>query len=814
MKFKEGPMRLIKCYIENFGLLRTTEFNFSKGLNCCISENGTGKTTLTAFIEAMLYGIGDSRRQSLDENPRRKYYPWQGGRFGGSLTIEAGKKKYTIERSFGTRPADDTFRLIETDSGKVSYDYGDDIGEKLFGIDRDGFLRTVFLSEKNVQGKNDNKSISAKLSDLVGVDGDVGGIDDAIKLLEERRRFYFKKGNTGEIANVKERINECQRSIDAISRFEKDAEEKEARLKELIAEKDRLNLLEKEQRLKLERISKQKERSTHEERYAQMLASLETEKKRFEEVSSFFAKGIPSTAHIDGARDAYMESERLKNEALAESGNEEYVALGEFFRSSTSFVEIADAERSAEIAENKDRELTAIKNGFDKSAIEMRSLFSDKVPKRDELDRMKKAAKGGFSPVKALIALLGLAVFTAGILIGETHGGIIAAVGAVVAIIFLVLSLKNGKSKEVLSFIRQYGECDCSGVKAALEKLEQNLNRYEQLAVERESALKSADEEYSEHTLRVCTFLEKFPVTEADSMLDAVRTVKQKYTRYYALAQADETKESSKVAKLERSEALAKSVREFLAYFPIKTNDPFGEIREKLIDYNYLKTSVARLERDCDVFAVQYGVTGKISASDSNEEIAAIASINEIGERLKALSAEYALVEREVNIARAEIEKKDEYEMAKEELDELHAKHVESLEIIKKTSICLKEACDNITSKYLGKTKEKFEEYSKLIAGVEGDYTINTSFELAKTERGESHGIESYSRGTRDLYSLGLRLALVDALYENETPFIILDDPFVALDDAKLERAKTTIKSLGKTKQILYFTCSKSREIV
>ena len=62
-------MRLIKCYIENFGLLHTTEFNFNKGLNCCISENGTGKTTLTAFIEAMLYGIGEGRKQSLDENP-------------------------------------------------------------------------------------------------------------------------------------------------------------------------------------------------------------------------------------------------------------------------------------------------------------------------------------------------------------------------------------------------------------------------------------------------------------------------------------------------------------------------------------------------------------------------------------------------------------------------------------------------------------------------------------------------------------------------------------------------------------------------
>ena len=134
-------MRLISCYIENFGLIHAAEFNFSKGLNCCISENGTGKTTLTSFIEAMLYGIGDTRKQALDENPRKKYMPWQGGKFGGSLTIEAGKKKYVIERTFGQKAADDTFRLIDAESGRISDDYGEDIGERLFGIDRDGFLR-------------------------------------------------------------------------------------------------------------------------------------------------------------------------------------------------------------------------------------------------------------------------------------------------------------------------------------------------------------------------------------------------------------------------------------------------------------------------------------------------------------------------------------------------------------------------------------------------------------------------------------------------------------------------------------------------
>ena len=807
-------MKLISCYIENFGLLHTTKFNFSKGLNCCISDNGTGKTTLTAFIEAMLYGIGDSRRQALDENPRKKYMPWQGGRFGGSLTLEVGKKKYTIERSFGARPADDIFKLIEADSGKVSTDYGENIGEELFGIDRDGFLRTVFLSEKNLQGKNDNKSISAKLSDLVGVDGDVGEFDDAIKLLDEKRKFYFKKGNTGEISNVKERINECQRKIDAIFDLETEALKKEEKLRALREEKEKLLMLEKAEKGKLAAINKQRENITNEERYISMLDTLKKEKELFEDAKNFFKAGLPTTESIDAARDAYVEADRLKKEALAEKGNEEYVELGEFFKNGTSFAEISDIERSAEIAEEKARESRAINNEADEISIKMRRIFRDKPPKKEDVERFEQLAQNGTNKRKIVLAAIGIALLIGGIAVGNVYGYIASAIGVVVSVISIFTGKNTAKSKELLSFIREYGDDSDTDTKASIDKIRTNLARYEDLKEERTRRLEALAEEHSNHVLKVLEFLGKFPNTGADTALHAVKDIKRRYTQYYALGQAGEAEASGKLEKLKKSENLASAVRSFLKNFPTVTDSPFAEIRDRLSDYNYRKGNIVKLERECDEFAVKYNVTGKISADHMEAETAVNATLTEIGERAKALTAEYALLERELNIAEAEIDKKDEYEMAKSELEELLKKHVDSLDVIKKTALYLQEASDNITSKYLGKTKTKFLEYSKMIAGVDGEYTLNTSFELSKTERGESHGIESYSRGTRDLYALGLRLALLDALYDKESPFIILDDPFIALDDAKLERAKEMLKAIGKTKQILYFTCSKAREIV
>ena len=70
-----------------------------------------------------------------------------------------------------------------------------------------------------------------------------------------------------------------------------------------------------------------------------------------------------------------------------------------------------------------------------------------------------------------------------------------------------------------------------------------------------------------------------------------------------------------------------------------------------------------------------------------------------------------------------------------------------------------------------------------------------------------------YSRGYQTIISLCMRLALIDCLYPNEKPFVILDDPFVNFDDEKLEICKSLIEDISNQYQIVYFTCHDSRVI-
>ena len=96
-------MKLIRCYIENFGGLHQYTVDFNEGLTVICEPNGFGKTTLAEFIRAMFYGFPRAGKD-LSKNLRMKYSPWQGGRYGGYLVFEHEGTRYRIARSFGDVP--------------------------------------------------------------------------------------------------------------------------------------------------------------------------------------------------------------------------------------------------------------------------------------------------------------------------------------------------------------------------------------------------------------------------------------------------------------------------------------------------------------------------------------------------------------------------------------------------------------------------------------------------------------------------------------------------------------------------------------
>lgn len=207
-------MKLLYCEILGFGKLKNVRIDLQDGLNVFLHENGWGKTTLCAFIKAMLYGIGDKRTKNVTENERIKYEPWSASGFGGALGIEYNSKQYRIERAFGKTPAQDVLRVYDERSKMLSYDFadvGERIGEKIFGVGKDGFERAVFFSDENatpasIEGDLKN-GLSRAITNSQGedIDGAIARLENAERALKAKRRPA-----QGLIDEVEERITQLR----------------------------------------------------------------------------------------------------------------------------------------------------------------------------------------------------------------------------------------------------------------------------------------------------------------------------------------------------------------------------------------------------------------------------------------------------------------------------------------------------------------------------------------------------------------------------------------------------------------------------
>ena len=207
-------MQIRRIQVADFGKLHDIELDFSDGFQTITGENGWGKSTMAAFIKAMLYGMEATTRRSLLENERRHYQPWQGGTYGGSMEFSAGGKMYRVERTFGSKEKDDTFALYDLSTGLLSTDYSERLGEDLFHIDRGAWERSCYLGQRKLEVLV-NDSLHARLSHAEEDAGDIENYERAAASLEERMKFLKKTGNRGEIARLQEERRQVREQIEA-----------------------------------------------------------------------------------------------------------------------------------------------------------------------------------------------------------------------------------------------------------------------------------------------------------------------------------------------------------------------------------------------------------------------------------------------------------------------------------------------------------------------------------------------------------------------------------------------------------------------
>lgn len=406
-------MKIISCHIENFGKLSDYDYHFEKGCNVICQRNGWGKSTLMAFLRVMLYGFVNESKRSELENERKRYKPWQGGAYGGNLTFEAGGKTYRCYRIFGDKEKDDQFRLVDDATNLETDDFSERLGEELFQIDQDSFLKSACIGQmkSDVRFVEATGSMGAKLGDLMEETGDISQFEAVDKKLTDLLNQMSPRRATGSLYKQKKEIEEYSFQITKKGKIEQTIadirmkRQEETELKERLgAERDQVNAKQKQLVLQEKR-----------KRYQALIAERDQKQGEYESQRKQLPKELPEENELERKikMAAEMEENHSAMEIYALSAEEEQSMKGyedKFSirqRGSQLPADEVSGSSPSECRPPEKEEIDRIRDAIQKwrehqgklnelrvpdedrrKLAAYRSRFSDAPPKEDELERL------------------------------------------------------------------------------------------------------------------------------------------------------------------------------------------------------------------------------------------------------------------------------------------------------------------------------------------------------------------------------------------------------------------------------------------
>ena len=751
-------MKILEVYIQHFGTLHDRRFTFDDGLNVLREDNGFGKSTLLGFIKAMFYGFFDTTARNLEANDRKRYLPWDGGTCGGSLTFEYDGATYRIERTFGAKAAADTLLVFDETLGKRTDKLGDTPGEVLFGIDSEGFLRTLALSERVFEEK-ENESITDRLSSLVGTGGGMEGLEDGQAFIKKQISELKKTGKRGEIDLTQREICELEDQIRTLN----------MRMERIPALRAELGDKSREQQL----LTEEKAKLTKELRDDPTLGVETVKREELEKKSGElavlrerFSAGTPTEEEI--ARVQQLDGRY--NASQLDEYRELREVFGTTFSESTLNVQRATYNRALVL------DTTPRVRDFYEDYPYMRGAEDIS---EEEIKQYPQYKKRKLCRISALsLTVLGALLLLGGIFITALlFVGIACIVGAAIAFLIAPKTVLDGEKAKRIAKIeaeaKPYGEA-LLALWVKRERAGEDRKREDAQRAERDSLL---------------AFLRGYGY-HGEDVREGFPYVENRWKRYRELCDSG----------LGDAEAQMREVMRFREKYKSFGEPLYESLRRELYRMSTLKVECEALSRVLS--------SPTLSQRDSKQS-----RLGEIEERLELLRRDTIRLQRELDELEVLDDKIEEKNAEREELV-LKKEHSEyRLHILEATARMLETAKESMQSSYLIPMRKSFDALLTELGEKEaGEVTLDASFKLSCKHRGVSHTVDAMSRGERDLYLLISRLAIVDTLYpEGMLPPIFLDDPFVAFDDARVDKALTYLNAIAKKRQIIYLTCSSAR---
>ena len=682
----------------------------------------------------------------------------------------------------------------------------------------------------------------------------MGSYDVAMETLDKRRKFYELKGGRGKVSDINSSLAEGRRELDRLNELlsqqslqEKTLQEKK---EEIASAELQLRRLQEELRV----VSVREVHLAECKRLRERLAESEQERARI--LDAFLDRRVPTDEELSDAQRRLKEVRIAQNDLNAAKLSDSEQAHLDRLRTRyqnkrptpemlseihTSIVSISETD--AAIAASSVSQNTRDQNRFRQTGIPTDAQL-EHIEKKLKRLQAASAEQGNLNdqtrsnlPLVLSLAVLGILALAAAFLFPAITWILLGASLLSLAISGVLLFAarksaarlneqrqahqqeKQTLSNEIRAFLNKYGALPENG----------NLQEgFEQLAATAKRALDDAQrqtmqtrriEELEKTRNTLCDELAKRFAACGYSPLpaDLHRALLQIHTD---LREWDLLEGRAKVAE-EKSRDIRSALtasQERLSAFLGRLTQRQNNQPEALLDriealcreHTILQESIRRQRQDLTEREKEYGK--EVPSVPANTESLRVQEAD-LTQRLDILRREHTDLLRLWGRTTEQTQKipglEDELSHLSTEL--VTAEH--NLSILRGTAQFLTDSKEALSTRYLGGMQAHFEHFKNLAQGNSlSDAKIDTSFAISVREGGKSREIESFSRGTRDLLQFCARLALTKSMFENEEkPFLILDDPFVNLDEQHFALLRDLLDKLSTEFQILYLVCHADR---
>ena len=796
-------MKLLACHIDNFGKLSDVTLQFDKGLNVINEANAWGKSTLAAFLKAMFYGLDAKKNAGAYEKERVMYRPWQGGAFGGEVDFEIDGKRYRISRTFGRTEKTDEFHLYDLRTNLESFDYSEAIGNEIFELDSNSFRRSIYIAQNECISEASD-GISAKLGNLAENTDDINNFESANQQLKDILNQLTPERVTGSIKKRKNYITQLTQELRAFEAAQTGAEGIAQKEQQVAGQIQEMLAVRKKYADALVTASEDSRRKALYAQYDALCQEVEEKERQCDAYKQIFASGVPSEVEFQTQLQNISKMQTALTKARSYELNveelEEYSKLQEMFASKVP------TEQDIDAALRMFGEIDKQKEEIARQESKLSVYDTELAEEPEEPKFAGNIAYAVFLFSGILIAAVGLAAVIAWywellpmiqsdwLLIGAIAAG---AFGAIFGVVGVVLGLRVSTEKQTWA-----------------EMMDADKNNIEVKANAIRDVVTSMKEEVRRVYSTIGKFLANFHVyCEVGEYQSKLYELKGQAQEYLRLKEKYDICENEKTCYVE--------VRSKLVNFAKQYQFELGE--DEAVTLNNLQTKVAEYQMAENAYREVYRKRAEFEQSQNKsfwtkqalcpysiEELNYwIAECDEKLEELKSAQAQYT---KQLDDLQEQLDLRDEKEAELKELQLAQEKDIHKYNLLKVTQSFLQQAKEQFTARYMEPIAAGFGKYyGKLTGDTSEKWMIDANINLRIKEKGELREVHTLSAGYQDLIGVCMRLALVDAMYQEEKPFLILDDPFVNLDQEKVTAGNELLREVAEEYQVIYFTCHDSR---